>query len=69
MISSINSRVKKATHKFGIKIPTSYADCKRLYKENRNTFWIDALKKEMKDVGISFKILFIKLRSFTPTPS
>ena len=32
IISFINSRVKKATHKFGIEIPTSYADFKRLDK-------------------------------------
>ena len=57
IISSINPRVQKATHKFGIKIQTSYADCKRPEKYNGNTFRIDALKKEMKDVGIAFKIL------------
>ena len=57
IISSVNSRVNKATNKFGIKVPNSYADCKRLDKENGNTLWIDALKKEMKDVGIDFKII------------
>ena len=57
IVYSINPRVKKATHKFGINIPTSYDDYKRLDKENGNTFWIDVLKKEMKDVGIAFKIL------------
>ena len=44
-------------HNFGINIPTSYADCKRLDKENGNNFWIYELKKEMKNVGIAFKIL------------
>ena len=34
-----------------------YADCKRIDKDNGNNFWIYALKKEMKDVGIAFKIL------------
>ena len=38
IISSINSRVKKANHKFGFEIPTPYADYKRLDKENGNTF-------------------------------
>ena len=57
IISSINSRVKKATHNFGIEIPTSYADYKRLDKDNGNNVWIDALKKKMEDIGIAFKVL------------
>ena len=57
IISSIHSRVEKATHKFGIQIPTSYAVCKRFDKENVNTFWKDTMKKEMKDVGTAFKIM------------
>ena len=38
IVYSINPRVKKATHKFGIDIPTSNADCKCLDKDNVNTF-------------------------------
>ena len=57
IIYSINSRVKKATHKFWINVPTSYADYKLLDKENGNSFLVDVLKKEMKAVGIAFKIL------------
>ena len=57
IISPINSRIKKANHKFGIEIQTSYADCKRLDKDDGNTVWIDAMKKEMKDDFIAFKIL------------
>ena len=63
IIYTINSRVKKATHKFGIEIPTAYADYKRLDKENGNTFRIDVLKKEMKDVGI-FKKYWRKMNIF-----
>ena len=53
IISAVNSRVKKATHKFGIKIPTSVADCARLNKKNGNTMWIDALTKKMTAVGVA----------------
>ena len=57
IISAVNSRVQKATHKFGIKITTSVADCARLGKENGNTMWMDSLTKEMTAVGIEFEIL------------
>ena len=45
IISDVNSRVRKATHKFGIKIPTSIEHCKRLDKDNGNTLWMDSVIK------------------------
>jgi hypothetical protein len=41
----------------GIEVPKIWDDCVRLDKENYNTLWQDAVRKEMKNVRISFKIL------------
>ena len=54
IISAVNSRVRKATYKFGIKIPTSVADCARLDKDNWNTMWMDDLTKEITAAGAAF---------------
>ena len=57
IISGVNSRVRKATHKFGFEIPQSFADCIRIDKENGNTLWPDSVKKEMENAGVAFDIL------------
>ena len=57
IISSIKTRAKKSTHKYGIEIPTSVEHAYELDKRNSNTFWQDAIKKEMHNVGIAFEIL------------
>ena len=57
IIASINSRVRKKTHKFGIEVPTSIEDARRIDNANGNTYWQDAIAKEMYNVSIAFKIL------------
>ncbi len=47
----------KRTHKFGIELPKTVKDAFELDKKNGNTFWADAIAKEMKDVRVTFKIL------------
>jgi hypothetical protein len=47
----------KRTHKFGIELPKTVKEALELNKKNGNTFWADAIGKEMKDVRIAFKIL------------
>ena len=49
--------VRKCSHKYGIEIPTSITHAKRINQKNGNTFWTDAILKEMKNVGIAFTIL------------
>ena len=49
--------MRKATHKYGIEITNSVADSARIYRKNGNTFWMDAIKKEMRNAGVAFKIL------------
>jgi hypothetical protein len=53
----VTKRYQKLTHKFGIEVPKSWDDCVKLEKENDNTLWQDAARKEMKNVRVAFKIL------------
>jgi hypothetical protein len=57
IIAAVTKRYNKRTHKFGIEAPKSLDDCVRLDKENGNTLWQDAVRKEMKNGIIAFKIL------------
>jgi hypothetical protein len=53
----VTKRYNNRTHKFGIEVPHSWDDCMILDTENGNTMWQDAVKKDMKNVRIAFKIM------------
>ena len=57
IISAVNLRTKKTTHKYGVKVPGSLREAYRLDDENNNTVWRDAVKKEMDNVSVAFEIL------------
>ena len=57
IISAVRSRVRKTTHKYGIELPTSVEHAYEIDRANGNTFWRDAIKKEMYNVGIAFEVL------------
>jgi hypothetical protein len=57
IISAVKSRYHKRTHKFGIEVPKTVERALQIDKENGNTLWADAIAKEMKNVGIAFKVL------------
>ena len=57
IISVVNSRYHKRTHRFGIEIPKYARDAKIIDDTNGNTYWQDAIAKKIKDVRITFKIL------------
>ena len=57
IVSSINSRVRKRSHKYGVQVPHSFEDAMRLDRENGDTLWADAHKDEMTTVGVAFEIL------------
>jgi hypothetical protein len=57
IIAYVTKRYYKRTRKFGIEVPKSWDDCVRLDKENDNTLWQDAVRKDMKNVRVAFKIL------------
>ncbi len=47
----------KRTHKFGIEIPRTVKKALELDRQNGNTFWADAIAKEMTEVQKAFDIL------------
>jgi hypothetical protein len=47
IIADVTKRNHKRTHKFGIEVPKSWDDSVRLDKDNDNTLWQDAVRKEM----------------------
>lgn len=57
IIAAVNLRVRKKSHKYGIKIPTSIEHARELDRTNGNTMWMDALRKDMFEVWVAFKIL------------
>jgi hypothetical protein len=60
IIAGVTKRYHKRTHKFGIEVPKIWDDFVILDKENENTIWQYAARKEMKEmknVRIAFKIL------------
>jgi hypothetical protein len=57
IISAVTKRYHRRTHKFGIEVPKILDACVKLDKENDNTLWQDAVRKEIKNVRIAFKIL------------
>ena len=56
IISAIKTRVRKVTHKYGVELPKSVEHAKQLDAANGNTFWMDALRKEMNEIGVAIKI-------------
>ena len=57
IISKVAHRVKKKTHKYGIRIPKTVKEAYEIDKMNGNSFWTDAIEKEMTNVSIAFEIL------------
>jgi hypothetical protein len=57
IIAAATKHYHKRTHKFGTEFPKIWNDCMRLNKENDNTLWQDVVRKEMKNVIISFNII------------
>ena len=57
IISAVNSRVRKSTHKYGIEVPTSVEHAREIDLKNGNTLWSDAIELEMKNVAVAFEIL------------
>ena len=57
ILSAVKAWFTKQTHKYGIEIPRDIAHAKELDCINGNTLWMDALKKEMYNVGVAFEVL------------
>ena len=57
IISAIRARIKVKTHKYGVRIPSTVEEAYEIDKMNNNTFWRDAIAKEMKNVSVAFEFL------------
>ena len=57
IISAVNSRIKRTTHKYGIEVPRTIEEAKRIDAQNNNRFWQNAIDKEMANVKVAFEIL------------
>lgn len=57
IIMSIKTRVRKTTNKYGIEVPMNLENGHRIDQKNVNTFWCDATKLEMTNVGMAFEVL------------
>ena len=57
IISAMKMRLRKTTHKYGIKIPTSVDHAMEVDTKNGNTMWRDAVALEMFNAGVAFAIL------------
>ena len=57
IIASVNSRVRKVSHKYGIELPTSVEHAFKLDSKNGNSIWRDAINKEMDNLKVAFDIL------------
>ena len=57
VISAINARMRRTTHKYGIEIPRNLEEARALDKKNGNDLWEQAIRKEMYNCSIAFQIL------------
>eukprot|EP00957_Ditylum_brightwellii_P158264 12047054-Ditylum_brightwellii.AAC.1 len=53
----MKARIRKTAHKYGIEIPMSLPHAYEIDTSSGNTFWQDAIRKEMTNIGITSEIL------------
>ena len=57
IIASVRSRIKKKCFKYGIEVPGTVYEAYLLDIKNGNSFWRDAIAKEMRNVRVAFEVL------------
>ena len=57
IIATVNSRVKRVSHKYGIEVPRTVKEAYLIDERNGNTLWRDAINKEMNNLKVAFDIL------------
>ena len=56
ILAKVKSKYWLRTHKFGLRIPKSVEEAKKIDKQNGDTLWWDAICKEMKNVCPAFEV-------------
>jgi hypothetical protein len=54
MINKIKKKYWRTTHKYGVRVPKTVKEALQIDKENNNTLWADAIKKEMSKAQVSY---------------
>ena len=55
IIMKVKSAYRRKTHKYGIRVPRTVEDAYDIDRQNGNTYWSDAINKEMKNVRVAFE--------------
>ena len=55
MINKVKKKYWRTMHKFGIRLPKSPEEAIQIDRENGNTLWQDAMKKEMAKAKVAYK--------------
>ena len=56
ILAKVKSKYWLRTHKFGIRIPKSVEEAKKIDEQNGDTLWWDAIWKEMRNVWPAFEV-------------
>ena len=56
ILAKVKSKYWLRTHKFGIRIPKSVEEARKIDEQNGDTLWWDAMCKEMKNVRPAFEV-------------
>ena len=56
ILAKVKSKYWLRTHKFGIRIPKSVEEAKKIDEQNGDTLWWDAICKEMRNVCPAFEV-------------
>ena len=56
ILAKVKSKYWLRTHKFGIRIPKSVEEAKKIEEQNGDTLWWDAICKEMRNVHPAFEV-------------
>ena len=57
LVMAVKRRYSKAGYKFGVRVPISVTEALNIDSDEDNKLWYNAIKKEMDNVRIAFKIL------------
>ncbi|KAG7369945.1 reverse transcriptase RNA-dependent DNA polymerase [Nitzschia inconspicua] len=57
IVSAVNNRYWKRTHKYGIRIPKTVKEAFEIDRENGDNRWAESIQKEMNAVRVAFRIL------------
>ena len=56
IISKAKTKYWQSTTKFGFRIPRTISEAQRIDNDNQNSYWMDAVRLEMKNVRIAFEV-------------